>query len=86
MQQLSGSSGRGGTHTPATNLLLRWISDLRSRGDDSRDEKRIAGLELSAEPSAGLFVVVTVVGWLREEAVVGGLLLILGVGVSSREA
>lgn len=31
-------------------------------------------------------MVVTVVGWLRGEAVVGGLLLILGVGVSSREA
>jgi hypothetical protein len=45
MQQLSGSSGRGGIHTPAIKLLLRCISDFRSWGDESREEKTIAGLE-----------------------------------------
>lgn len=85
MQQLSGSSGRGGTQTPATNVLLRWMSDLRSRGDDNREENIIAGLESLVEPFAEL-VVVVVVGREREEAVVGGLLLILGVGASRREA
>ena len=67
-------------------MLLRWISDLRSRGDESREEKRIAGSEMSAEPSVELFVEVIVVDRGSEEAVVGGLLFILGVGASSREA
>lgn len=61
------------------------MSDLRSRGDDNREENIIPGLESLAEPFAEL-VVLVVVGREREEAVVGGLLLILGVGASRREA
>ncbi len=37
MQQLSGSSGRGGTHTPAINVLFFSISDRLSAGPASRE-------------------------------------------------
>jgi hypothetical protein len=37
IQQLSGSSGRGGTHTPAIRVLLFSISARRSAGPASRD-------------------------------------------------
>jgi hypothetical protein len=43
MQQLSGSSGFCGTHTPATNTDFLSISERRSKGEDKRDEKIIAG-------------------------------------------
>src|SRR5450432_669991 len=37
IQQLSGSSGRGGTQTPATSVLFFSISDLLSAGPPSRE-------------------------------------------------
>lgn len=83
MQQLSGSSGRGGTQTPASRVLLRWISDRRSSGEESREENKIAGPEGSASSSAELSGT-EVGGGVRGDAVVGGLLFILGVGVSRR--
>ena len=82
MQQLSGSSGLGGTHTPATRALFLRISLRRSRGEDSREEKSIAGPEsstcsLSEDVTSGLE---------DGEAVVGGLDFMLGVDDSRREA
>lgn len=43
-------------------VLLRSISDLRSRGEESRDEKTIAGLEFVPELSSELFVDMAVIG------------------------
>ena len=80
MQQLSGSSGRGGTHTPATSTDFFCISERRSRGEESRDEKRILG------PSAASDRVVEIAGVDEGEAVVGGLLVIAGVEDSRIEA
>jgi len=79
MQQLSGSSGRGGTHTPATNTDFFWISDRRSKGEESREEKRILG---SGDESEG---VVEIAGVVEGLADVGGLLVIAGVDNSRIE-
>jgi hypothetical protein len=80
MQQLSGSSGRGGTHTPATNTDFFWISDRRSRGEERRDEKRILG-------SSGAFErVVEIAGFEGGVAGVGDLIVITGVEYSRIEA
>jgi hypothetical protein len=83
MQQLSGSSGRGGTNIPPINVLFFLISERRSRGEESREEKVIAGPESS----------VAVIGRFGGEAVVGGwleiggdVLLVLGNGWESIEA
>ena len=85
MQQLSGSSGRGGTHTPATNVLLFLISERLSNGDESREEKRIAGPESSTCSES--------VDWIEEEmkgdegeAVVGAFDAIEGMENSRSEA
>lgn len=43
MQQFSGSSGRGGTRTPATRVDFFRISERRSRGEERREEKTILG-------------------------------------------
>lgn len=64
MQQLSGSSGFGGTKTPATNLLFFCISDRRSKGEESREEKRMLGSGSGVE----------VMGGFEGDAVVGGAL------------
>jgi len=80
MQQLSGSSGRGGIHTPATSTDFFCISERRSRGDERREEKRIFG------PSRASDRVVETVGVDEREAVVGGLLVIAGVEDSRIEA
>jgi hypothetical protein len=77
---LSGSSGRGGTHTPATNTLFFIISERRSKGEESREEKRIEG---SGSESTDL---VLIAGAEPGLAVVGGLLDILGVEDSIIEA
>jgi hypothetical protein len=84
MQQLSGSSGRGGTQTPATKVLLRWISLRRSSGEESREENRIEGPESSVD---SLSDEVDMPGSLAaEEAVVGGLLSGFWVEASRIEA
>jgi hypothetical protein len=80
MQQLSGSSGRGGTHTPATNIDFFWVSERRSRGDERREENRIFG---SGGESVGL---VEKAGVEEGVAVVGGLLAISGVDDSRIDA
>lgn len=80
MQQLSGSSGRGGTHTPATNTDFFWISVRRSRGEERREEKRILGSPGASER------VVDIAGVEEGVAVVGGLLEIAGVEDSRIEA
>jgi len=80
MQQLSGSSGRGGTHIPATNTDFFWISERRSRGEERREEKRILG---SGAASEGM---VEIVGVEDAVAVVGGLLVIGGLEDSRIEA
>lgn len=76
---MSGSSGRGGTHTPATKTDFFWISERRSRGEDRREEKRILG---SSEESEGVVANVGVEG----VADVDGLLVIAGVEDSRIEA
>ncbi len=80
MQQLSGSSGRGGTHTPATNTDFFCISVRRSRGDERREEKRILG------PSVASDRAVEIAGLDEGVAVLGGLLVIAGVENSRIEA
>jgi hypothetical protein len=70
----------GGTHTPATNTLFLFISLLRSKGEESREEKRIRGPE---SVSAG---VVDIGGVVEVVADVGGLLAIVGEEYSRREA
>jgi len=80
MQQLSGSSGRGGTHTPATRTDFFWISERRSKGEERREEKRILG---SGEALEGR---VEIAGVEEGLAVVGGLLIIAGVEDSRIEA
>jgi hypothetical protein len=80
MQQLSGSEGLGGIHTPATKTLFFFISLLRSRGEESREEKRIFGPE---SVSAGM---VDIGGFEEVVASVGGLLDIVGEEYSRREA
>jgi len=80
MQQLSGSSGRGGTHTPATRTDFFWISERRSKGEERREEKRILG---SGEALEGR---VEIAGVEEGLAVVGGLLIIAGVDDSRIEA
>lgn len=80
MQQLSGSEGLGGTHTPAIKTLFFFISLLRSRGEESREENRILGPE---SVSAG---VVDIGGLEDVVADVGGLLAIVGEEYSRREA
>jgi len=80
MQQLSGSFGRGGTHTPATNTLFFCISDLRSSGELNREEKRMLG---PGSSSAGF---VEMGGAVEGVAVVVGLLVIVGVEESRIEA
>jgi len=62
-------------------VLLRWISERRSRGEERREEKRIAGPESAAESED-----VDTGGWEEGEAVVGGLLVIVGEEDSRREA
>ena len=80
MQQLSGSSGRGGTHTPAINVDFFWISDRRSSGEDSLEENSIEG-------SGVAFEAVTLIGGVEDgDAVVGGTLAMVGVEDSSIEA
>jgi hypothetical protein len=73
IQQLSGSSGRGGTHTPATSTDFFWISERRSKGEERREEKRILGSSGASER------VVEIAGVQEGIAVVGGLLVIAGV-------
>ena len=46
MQQLSGSTGRGGTHTPATLVECRCISSRRSAGPARREPKTTRALAL----------------------------------------
>lgn len=82
MQQLSGSSGRGGTQTPAIKTLFFWISDLRSRGEESREEKRIAG----SGSSAGSFSWAENGGLVEGAADVGGFGFDVGVEDSRRDA
>ena len=82
MQQSSGSPGRRGTHTPATSTLFFWISDLRSRGEERRDEKRIAG----PGSSSGFVSWVEKGGVEEGDAVVGGFEVMVGVEDSRREA
>jgi len=64
---LSGSTGRGGTHTPATSVLLFMISVRRSSGEERREEKRMLG------PGSWSFGVVEIAGVVEGSAVVGGL-------------
>lgn len=75
MQQLSGSSGRGGTNTPAITWLAFSISERRSRGEERREEKIMEGLV----SSASFVVVVAETG--------GGVLAegVMGLGESARE-
>ena len=80
MQQLSGSSGRGGTHTPATSTDCFWISVRRSKGEDRREEKRIEG------PEPALTASVDIGGLEEGVAVMGGVLVIEGVVDSRIEA
>lgn len=70
---MSGSSGRGGTHTPATSTDFFWISERRSKGEERREEKRILGSSGASER------VVEIAGVKEGIAVVGGLLVIGGV-------
>lgn len=70
---MSGSSGRGGTHTPATSTDFFWISERRSKGEERREEKRILGSSRASER------VVEIAGVKEGIAVVGGLLVIVGV-------
>lgn len=60
---MSGSSGRGGTRTPAIKVDFFIISERRSKGDESRDEKRIMG---SSRAVAGVVLMAgDVEGWER---------------------
>lgn len=70
---MSGSSGRGGTHTPATSTDFFLISERRSKGEERREEKRILGSSGASER------VVEIAGVEEGIAVVGGLLVIAGV-------
>jgi hypothetical protein len=63
-------------------VLFFWISDRRSRGEESREEKRIAG----PESSAGESEEVDIGGCDEAEAVVGGLAMMVGNEDSRREA
>lgn len=66
MQQLSGSSGLGGTQTPPTSLLFFRISDRRSRGEESREENKIDGSESGVKDTGGTLVEgVVMCGWLE---------------------
>jgi hypothetical protein len=80
MQQLSGSPGRGGTHTPATRTDFFWISERRSRGEERREENRIFGSGGESEGGVGT------AGVDEGVAVVGGLLVIAGMEDSRIEA
>jgi len=84
MQQLSGSSGFGGTHIPAIKVLFFASSERRSRGEESRLEKRIEGPVSSGTVEGVLGV--DIGGLELGEAVVGGLLVTTGVEYSRREA
>lgn len=79
---MSGSSGLGGIHIPATNTLFFRISDLRSKGEDNREENKMAGSGAAAGESSFR----EIGGVEEEEAIVGGLLVIIGLEDSSIEA